>query len=184
MEIPAPRFKGFAIELPLFKYSVNIQDGNKQPVQNASVKVTGIRFLETGATDGNGCYFGSGELYQTYSMLVQKTGFLDWTHQFVLLMRKDLPKAATKNFPVIIRNPAGSPIAGAAVNISSNLPHTDAGASDAQGLFEGLVQNNHTNTITIQASGYQPYTSQFTAYASIWCFEKAIIAVPVITLHV
>jgi hypothetical protein len=183
MEFPIPRLKGFAFELPLFRYSVNVQDGNKLPVVGAAVNVTAPGFSEAGLTNDAGCYFGSAELYKTYTMKVVKTGFFTWTHQFLLLTIADLSAFGTKNFPVIVRDSSGNPISGASVTINSPKPHTDAGATNTNGLYEGLVEKDYLNDITISAPGFTTYNRDYAPYIKVNCLESNYIAVPVITLN-
>lgn len=184
MEFPAPRLKGIAIELPLFRYAVNVQDGSKQFVAGAQVKVTGSSFTQSGLTNNEGCFFGSAQLYKTYTMTVQQTGFQVWTHQFILVKFSDLPNAGSKNFPVIVRDAAGNAVSGAAVSITSTKPHSDSGTTGTNGVFEGLVEQNFTNTITVSKAGFQTYTSLYTNYVKVKCLDQAYIVIPVITLNV
>lgn len=183
MEFPIPRLKGFAIELPLFRYAVNVQDGNKHPIVGAKVKVTAPGFSEGGLTNDIGCYFGSAELHKTYTMIVQKAHFITWTHRFLLATISELSNPTTKNFPVIIRDPAGNPISGATVTITSPLPHSDSGTTNSAGLFEGLVEKDYLNTITVSKSGFQTYTNDYAHYIKITCLESTFVVIPVITLN-
>lgn len=182
MEFPAPRLKGFAIELPLFKYAVNVQDGNKQFVTGANVQVTGTNFLETGLTDGRGCYFGSAELHKLYTITISKSGFTTWTHQFTLVLTNELSHPG-QNFPVIVRDSSNVPISGASVSITSPMPHSDSGTTDSNGLYEGLVEKDYLNTIAISKSGYQTYNNVFSNYVKIACLDQTFAVIPIITLN-
>lgn len=182
MEFPSPRLKGFAIELPLSKYAVNVQDGNKQFVAGAKVKVTGINFAESGVTNNKGCYFGSAELHKTYTMVILKPGFTTWTHRFILMLSSAFSNPLTKNFPLIVRNSAGTAISGASVAITSPKPHSDSGTTAGTGLYEGLIEKDYLNSITISKAGFQTYVNDFSHYLQITCYDDAFVAVPVITL--
>jgi hypothetical protein len=184
MDFPTPRLKGFAIELPNFKYAVNVQDGNKQPVVSANVKVTGISFTETGMTDDRGCYFGAAELHKLYTMIITKSGFATWTHSFVLVLRSELAHPTTQNFPLQVVNSSGAPVSGAAVTITSPKPHSDSGSTGSNGIYEGLVEKDYLNSITITKSGFQTYINDFAHYLKISCLEESMVAIPVITLTV
>lgn len=183
MEVPIPRLKGFAIEIPLFRYAVNVQDGNKYPIVGAKVTVTAPGFSESGLTNDSGCYFGSAELHKTYTMTVQASGFIIWTHQFLLATVSELSSPGTKNFPVVVRDASGNPISGATVTITSPMPHADTGTSNSIGLYEGLVEKDYLNDITISAPGFTNYNRDYAPYLEITCLESTFVVIPVITLN-
>jgi len=169
------------VKLP-YKYSVNVQDGNKNIIAGASVNVTGSEFTASGMTDDRGCYIGTAELDKLYTMVITKSGFIAWAHKFTLALQAD-PLHPVYNFPVKVVNSSNTPIIGAKVSITSLKPHSNTGSTITGGIYKGIVERDFLNSIIISKSGFQTYINEFFPYTKIDCLDKLVIAIPVITLN-
>lgn len=174
-------FKGFSIEVLNFGYTLNVQDTFRNNVPGAKVFVTDLGdYLEEGATDKRGCFFGNAEEGVTYVVTVTKEGFFNYVHRFRILQVSAL-SFPLKNFPVLVRNASDAPISAAQVNITS-ASHSDSGVTNANGLYEGTVRADRENTITISRSGFTTYNQSISPYLKISCATSNLIAVPVVVL--
>jgi hypothetical protein len=173
-----PKVSGFNIELLSPTFILNVRDTNGNVIQNADVIIDCNGEISTGKTDAFGAYAATVFPGPICTLTISTDCYKAFVQRFIAV-----PIDFTKNFVIKVVDGSDAPIDAANVTIASTIPSSITGQTDANGLFEGVVNTNFDNTITIQKSGLQNIVYTFNSFSPISSLSEDYRIVPVITLE-
>lgn len=176
----APSLGGFSIENDESNVVLNVQDTNGNLLDSATVTITfGTTTINT-VTDNNGCFTAMIRPLVKCNLTIAKQNYLVYNSE-VILVPENLLTDPSRNFIFRVEDSGGSPVGGASVTITSNI-HSQSGITGPNGLFEGQVETDYINDLTISKTGFTTYTHQFKPFLPFPCDNMGYRLIPIITL--
>lgn len=169
---------GFNIELLSVNFTLNVQDINGNIIDDADISIECGDDVFTGKTDIFGCFSESMAPGEICTLTISKDCYQVFVQRFLLVAIDE-----TKNFVFKVVDTSDSPVVGADVMITSPMPSSISGQTNADGLFEGDIKTSFTNTLNIQKAGFQTLNTIFNPFNPVSCFAEGYRIVPVITLQ-
>ncbi len=177
-----PIFSGFSIECVESNVILNVQDTNGNLIDGANVQIDCAGSIASAVSDVNGCVRILIKPNLVCDVTITKADYQQYDGKIMLVPESSLADP-TKNFVFRVQDNGGIPVNGAAVSITS-LVHADNGSTNSSGIFEGTIETNYTNNLTITAGGFQPFNQQFESFIPFECESSDFRVIPVITLQV
>ncbi|MBN2683502.1 MAG: hypothetical protein JXR58_13490 [Bacteroidales bacterium] len=172
-----PLFKGTSMACFRSQLVINIKDKEGGAIESAQINIDDGITPITGVSDANGCFTATMTPYRIFTLTITKQFFEVRTHKAVLIRKASLNNPLN-NFVIILKDTAGDPIENANIEIISEI-HNEIGTTDSNGQFEGTIQADYQNTLTIEKSGIT-YTHVYNPFITICCGDENLIVVQII----
>lgn len=160
--------------------SFNIQNTSGQAIVGADVSINCQGTTVTGQTDNMGCITLQIPFNTICEISVTKDCYKRYLGK-IMTVRENLPSDPSKNFTIKVIDVNGIPLVNANVAINSGI-HTNTGITNANGIYEGRIETDYMNELTIGMSGFSTYQLHFNKFPIAKCQTTGIRLVSVITM--